>query len=480
MGKGNKTDQSRRRFLQGAGLLLGSVGVPPIVQNELLSKIAGLPKAHAAGPGSGVVDFFLDVCWRAGSPFIYLGTGPEFADANLGTNRRFPNVPMQQTSDMALAGGSGGARPLYVNMQNGVGPLLANPVGANGPVPANYIAITQGLDASSLGHESLFCERRGGFGGNLITPVIEFAERTKARPDATFVLGGVNFFRGNQVTNNTLSLPDLTDVGDMNSFGSLFRQPTLRLTQQEVGYVIDAARRLSSAQAQRLSSKFDKVELTRQAHEKAGDLVLTDFSERVNTTQIMQQYPAFNAAVPQGWRGNLGQAVAGALLAFSNQLMPSATVTVDSNDWHGFQTCDNNPATLQTAAGRYVAGIIRDAIAYMSATPHPFRPGENLFQRTLITFTSEFTRGISEINNDNNDGGTNGFVAIGGMIRGGYYGAFNLGGTGGGQAFGFDLTTGAPTMGMRSPQGTGYHTVAQLLGNNGVNPARVANCMIRT
>jgi hypothetical protein len=470
---------NRRRFLQGAGFLLGSLGIPPIIQNELIKKVTGISRAEAATGGSGTVDFYIDVCVRSGSPWIWLGTGIEFTQL---TTTRYPNVPLQMVSDLQVVGNTGGSRPMYVNMSNGVGTILAG-AGASS-APANYIAITQGVDASSLGHDSLFCERRGGFGLNMTTPIIEFAERSKTRTDVGYIVNGTNMFRMSNglMMNSTNSLPDLIDVNNIDAFGALFQKPTLRLNAQEVGLVLDAARGLSSVQARKLQNRIDNIALTQQAHSKAADLILTDFSQQVNTTQIMQQYAGFRATAPTGWSGDLGRGIASALLAFGNRsnpaLMPAATITIDTNDWHGFQ--DPSYASLQTMAGVYVANILSAAISYMQATDHPFRPGEKLFDRTLISFTSEFTRGVAKANSDNGDGFTNGGMLIGGMIRGGYYGGFTLPDNQDGQALGFNLQTGAVTPNSRAPQGTIYHTVSHLLGNTTTNTAKVAQCMLRT
>lgn len=453
----SKKPLNRREFMAAAGLLLGSAGVSALVQNDLLKKITNelFPQAHA--DVGNAVDFMIEICGRDGAPLIYLGTGAEFVQ---GGGNNYPNVPMQQISDMQMKGGQNGARPLYMNGVAGGANSVANLLGPH----ANNIAISQGFNANGLGHTPLFGHREGQKEMGLTTPIIEFADRAKKAPGfyQALVVHGVNWNRRN-MTNQTNGLQDLTDVNGADQFRNLFRKPVLRLSQQEVEKVAEASRQLSSLQAQKLQSRIQNISTVVENHSKGAELLTLDYTALLDVAGMDTNFMIGQSFTNGGrnW-GDLGSALAYTCKAFQHGLISASTVTYDSGDWHGFQALSNT--SYQANAGVYMSRILSATIAFLKATPHPYRTGESLWDRTLIQMSSEFTRSISMVNQDNSDGGTTGFLLAGGKIKGGYYGSFDLSG-GGGRAYGFDPISGAPQTGMRNNTGSLYNTVNALLGN---------------
>jgi uncharacterized protein (DUF1501 family) len=87
-----------------------------------------------------------------------------------------------------------------------------------------------------------------------------------------------------------------------------------------------------------------------------------------------------------------------------------------------------------------------------------------MFDTTLISLSSEFGRTII-VNNDNGDGGSNFFCFMGGMVKGGTYGDVSVPASGTPRVNGFDLNSGATTVGMNpATPASVYKTHLQLLG----------------
>ncbi len=449
-----KKKLDRRAFITKASMLLGAAGVSPWIRADMVNKLARKIVPTAGAQALPKTKYFLEFCFRAGYPLLQHGTGREFATL---TNANYPNCPWAPNT--------------LVDAGNGL--FMRNDSQLIGH--AENIALTQGYRGNGLGHKTLFAQREGDVGARMTTPIIEFANRRKGT-----VLGvpGVNWNRSN-MTNNTNGLPDLIDVRSQNDFSNLFRRPSLNLNDNEVIEVQNAISALSDYQKLKLDKRIRNISVANENLNKGLDLLTTDYSSFLDISQMASGFNMGDRTIFGNKRwGDVGQFTALTLKAFEFNLMSSATITIRTGDWHGFRNVGNS--TYQAQSAMHLDSILDATIRFLKATPDPGDPSLTLFDTTLIVLNSEFTRGISVVGADNNDNGSNGFMMIGGSVKGGYYGAFDLS-NGRGRAYGFDPETGAPRVGQYNPNGEIYNTVNKLLGQQDlkVGGQATVNAIIR-
>ena len=433
---------NRREFLIKASYLLGSVGVTPFLRAEMLYDFSKkfMPEALAADIGGSRVHHFFDLTFRAGMPLINIGTGVEFTALGAATFSNSPATP----SEMTKHGRS--EMPIYLNPKT----IALAPYASN-------LAITQGINVSN-GHAATFNKRDAG--KNLVNPIIQHTARNASK----FVVGGVNWFKSNGVTNNlTGGYSDLQGIADENAFNTLFTKPSLRLNDAEVAAVSEAAKGISRKQGELLEKRMKDPQNAMASQRKGMDLLTQDFTKALSVSSA--ERTAFRVGMTGASVGNItqdiGLAVIKSLKAMENGMLGNAQLTVNTNDWHGDNTVGY--ANRQSAIGEHLAVILAATMDYLRKTPSLTAPGKMLSEVTLIQIQSEFTRGIAAAGSDNSDGGTDGTLLLGDMINGGYYGSFALTGTT--QAYGFSPETGAPTVGARNKAEEVYNTVQALLGN---------------
>lgn len=465
-------DFGRRDFLGKASLLLASIGVAPMIRLEVLEKLSkkfGPPMAHAQST-SGKLRM-IEFCLRAGVPSMMLGVPQAFAGTAV-----YPNV--MDTATATKAAGSGANDILMQNQIRDMNGLLkANPLRAH----AANIAVTQACSANGLPHSNVLGAREGGKGMGYINPIIELANQNLAGSDVI----GVNWFRGNNVMNQTNGKLDLVDVADANAFLNLYRKPVLSLNDTEVSAVADAVSKIGGAQAKRLDDTLKGAEAVKTNQDRALQLMLTDLSAQMGIASMDPNFRTTQNRIFNRTWGFGGQALAYTLKAFELGALSAATITLNTGDWHGDQQIGSEANIFNTHQGHgagFLADILSAAISFMKATPDPATGGaKTLWDTTLIVFNSEFNRAVNRMGVDNADGGTNGMIMIGSNVVGGYYGSFNTSGTGGASIIGFDPNTGAPQSAMGANQTEGlYNTVAKALGLNSLvkSGKQTFNCMI--
>lgn len=439
-----KSYVSRREFITRASLSLVATGLAPLDSLELAQRLAKkyLPLAEAQEGGSPTR--IIEIGLRAGVPLIYLGTGKEFKSL---TTPRYPNCPFSGNS-LTDSGNN-----LHLNTSTtALAPYAAN------------IAITQGI-ANEDGHTDLFSYRKGGGGKNELSPIIEVINRNNSYS----LMSGVQF--GESVTSNTLGKPDLQKVNTATFF-DYFKKPSLLVPESEADIIAKASRDLSRKQALLLERAQKNAVPISNYHNAAVSLMTTDFSSVLNFDGI----PSGLTTGRKGRYADAANSLAMTLKAMSLNLINSSLIAIDTGDWHGFQTIGSNPDFPSE-----MAAILASTIDYLKATPEPASTkSETLWDTTLIVVGSEFTRGISPVGSDNNDGATQGVMLIGKRVRGGYYGGFTLSNDGSapGIAHGFDLVTGETTPNKTVTNEGVYHTTNALLGNSGFDLKKVFKCMI--
>lgn len=456
---------TRRDFLSKASVVFAGLGVPPWMRAEMLEAFAKrmIPESQA---DEGRIQRFIEICVRSGSPFINVGTGQDFMNLD---KPNYSCSPYPKNQYIKTSGSS-----LILN--NRTKPLL--------PYIDN-IAITQGVDASAGAHTDTFNIRKGDISLNMTTPAVAVANKIGSRFS---VVNGVNWYSSksgssapaNQlgIVNITNGLLDLVNIETTDNFIELFKKQTLRFNNNEAQAILDASKRLSKLQVERVTKSLKSGSALVESHAKGASLVLADYTTRLKVTGpdpklLKQDYvtPVINPNAPNAGPGRLwkelGVAMDYTLRAFRDNLISTSTMTILQGDIHSYtQVIDQTNATTPLAdSAENLASILAETIRFLKATPEPNDPSKTLWDTTVIACTTEFTRGISPVGIDNRDGSTDGFILIGKNVVGGYYGSFDLpGGTNYGEAYGFDTFTGAPRPGMKNKSSEAYNTLCGLLG----------------
>jgi uncharacterized protein (DUF1501 family) len=255
------------------------------------------------------------------------------------------------------------------------------------------------------------------------------------------------------------------------SFKQLFKKPTLKVSAAEVSMITSASRALSRRQALMLESKLINSTGHAANQAKVADLMNTDYSTLLTTSE-------FSSALKPTGLEDAGESLGLSLKAMSLNLINSATVSIQLGDLHGFQA-EKQLSTLT----RGLSGMLANLIKYLQQTPDQAGISTRLWDTTTIVITSEFTRGISRFGSDNSDSSTNGVMFIGKNVQGGYYGSFNLSGTGNGMAYGFDPQTGVSNSTMKPLPTLMAHKTTRYLAGLDDGPTAinsVLKCMVRS
>ncbi len=436
---------NRRSFLTKTGLILGGLGVADSFQFDLIEKLGRelLPMANADTIRPRRT---LEICFRLGVPLIHFGAGSEFASL---TNVRTPNFSYVGNQIQRPAGTS--------NL------LLHTDSAALAPHAAN-IALTQGVATFDGQHTDLFDYRRGGVaaGSAKITPIVELADlNTTGSMIHGVMFPGTDSDPNLRVRNATGGKRDLEKVNTVADFQGLFKQPTLRFSKQEVADVLGAATRLSSRQAAALEQKLAQASQSAENQKKAQELFRTNFVELLNVTNHPVNMVNITDTPKQARLAKARGAISVVLNAFKNNLINSAVVVVELEDWHGYQNIGQS--------GPYVndmSRILAETIKFLKDTDEQGMPGTKLWDTTTIVAGSEFTRAIDDLNVDNADGTTQGFMMIGKNVKGNYYGQVDLSVTRNAPSWGINPNTGAPTPGQKNTSEQAYQTIRQAIGLN--------------
>ncbi len=452
---------NRRSFLTKTGLLLGGLGVNETFKLDLMEKLARqlLPFAHAQG-ADAPPRRTIELCFRAGIPMTIFAQGKAFNSTdNLYSNFNYPN----NSTARPMPNGAT-ARNIVYNIDSA--PLLEY---------ADYIAITQGIVVNPL-HTNMFDYREGGPGAGKPSPAVELANANSTQSIVHGVIFPLSGNGGNDVRNSTGGLRDLEKTNNATEFKALFKNPVLRLTAYEVNTVLKAAEKLSRRQALLLDTKLSEATKHVNAHASAVKLFERDLTAELNVQNTMSSF--FQRDIQTSASGGqsnraresltaVRENLALVLKAFQLNLINSAVITVDVEDWHGYRD-----GRHQGAIARDMSEMLRAAIRFMQTTPDPAAPELKLWDTTVIVAGSEFARGISAAYGagDNPDSGTQSFMMIGKNVRGDYYGNFKLGQRGayGGEvAVGFDPQTGVAysiESRKRNTAEQAYHTIRAACG----------------
>lgn len=448
---------SRREFIGTLALAMAGAGYGNDVIWDILRGVSKslIPSAHAQSlPG---VKRVIEIGLRLGVPVIYIGTGREFTQLSGALYVNSPYRPEEYIQE---------------------GSLYLNPDSAPLKPFATNIAITQGVENVD-GHTATFSIRKGGSGQRLASPIIELASKNTSG-SAVSAVRFENLRNGSEIFKNSLDgLSDATNV-TKSSLKELFKKPYMHVSDAEVSAIITASQKLSRHQSRILERSIKSVSNHAKAHTNATDLITKNAAQLLDTSAMATALTGnAGASIYQ----KFGQELALGLKSLEHNLVNSVQLSVNTNDWHGYQQIGQNRVFPQQMSIR-----LAEAIKFLKVTPDKASStGETLWDTTVILLTSEFNRGLVGAGRNNVDGQTQGFIAIGKNVEGGYYGGFDLPNKASalGQSSGIDPITGAPKVasvsnplpGKNSPA-EAYSTFQALLGNKFDN-SKVLKAMIK-
>ncbi|MEQ1876971.1 MAG: hypothetical protein ABL958_10025 [Bdellovibrionia bacterium] len=453
----------RRDFLAKSSMILGSLGLSPLVQSEMAEKMLKefLPQAEAAATTTNRV---VEICLRAGAPLMNLVAGANYVPSVTNT------VPVSTNFHTDFA-------QISTNVTSNGRNVYLSSVGAPLIPFAENIAYTQGVMRPD-GHTGLWSTRAGGNPvddsnipmGTPATPGVYNA----ARSTLGSRLGGVNFnSSGGSVVNSLNGNADLSrvatqgnDNGTManDDFVRMFGPKTLRVSNAERDAILNAVGKLNAIQQGHLNARLDSLTVGEAKTSSDQSLVLMrEDLKTVITNQFisMRDTMGFNVTPPRGMGYPLSKALALTAIGFERNLMASSQVVMDITDFHGFNSTDRSGNLLPAQVAAHLANCLGPFLTYLRATDDPMNPGTKLFDNTLVSISTEFWRDLElSVNMDNGDGGAMGFIFIGGNVRGGSYGNVDM--AGGIRPVGFDPVTGNDSAQLIHPSSVYYTTLLGL------------------
>jgi len=434
---------NRRDFLARSSLWFAAMGVTPGIRADLIEKISkkmGLSPSEtlASELSSNPAQFCVEFVLRAGYPLGSI-VCPE-VDTNPGRvaacstedsvqGRLSRRAALHLPSEVIQINGA--AAPLYLSpFASSLVPLVQD--GTLG------IAGTQAVRTNG-GHTSNFATRNvmGNAGTTVPTgapcPAIHFAQRMPR----TTMLSGVEWKMQDDATLNNAPAgfnPLIRIGGDTNqvmtqgvplsnqarNFLNLFSPAQIPFSAGEVALIADASEKLNrNFITYRSMSNPDQLIAS---FKQGTNLLTTDY--RTALIPSMQTYTDWQMSEAR-YQVRLAEAMYLLTTAFSLGLIRSATVTINTGDWHGdlnninlSDSTQNRMNNSHAVSVRYISNALAKAYSLAKTLPNPLAPGKTVADGLVTILTSEFSRGWSKLAcNDHNDGGTNGMIILGPTVK---------------------------------------------------------------
>jgi hypothetical protein len=461
---------SRRLFLKRASIILGGAGLSPLLEAEMLNKLARyiVPVASAQSV-TRAVDFYIDVPIRAAFCFGSMMPPPAF------TAQINPEQGLIWPSNQVSTHPTGGGRNLFLT------PGARSVPGSIGLESfAARIAHFECGEGFERSHEGIWGSRMGGRykdansttlpddAGASLAPL--FANQVASRRGANNpLIPGAIMARG-ACEESYNGLPTLAPLDSIRTLSGFFKPRVAKIGRTEMNSVIDSLKRINALQeTEDLRLRLLDVGNARLASAQGLDLIMAD---QVNVIEadynsLLGKFKV-GSTIGGGLGGpmDFGESLLLAFIGFKHNLVGSASIHLDVDHLHLRPEFDSQTAKDHVSYLSYRLGAMLDEL---SKTAHPFRAGANLLDHTMITLTSEGQRGVLF---SNTDGSINwddlerwGAVLMGGPVRGGYYGdvyANSNPTTDDRGTVGFDFNTGARG-GSKPNPATVYRTMAELL-----------------
>jgi hypothetical protein len=488
----------RRNFLARSSLWFAALGVAPSIRAELIEKIArksglGGGDLLASEVSDGQTQFCIEFVMRAGFPVgsfvcppVDLNPGRvaacSVADSAAGRLSRRAAIHLPSE---VLELNSSGPAPLYLSpYASSLAPLVQD--------GTLRIAGTQAVMTNG-GHSSNFATRNvvGNSGMQLVTtgapcPAIHFAH---VMPKAT-MLSGVEWKMSDAETYNNApsgysplirigGSTDQTSVqgvplsAQASNFLNLFSPAQIPFSAAEVSLIANASEKLNrNFITYRTINNGDQYVAS---FKQGTNLLTTDYRNALMPS--MSTYTDWQMSESR-FGVRLAEAMYLLTTAFSLGLIRTATITINTGDWHGRLSgvdLSNSSANLannsHAVTVRYLSNALARAYSLAKTLPNPLAPGKSVAEGMVTVMTSEFTRGWTQKDcNDHTDGDTNGFVIIGPTVNN--TSASNWDYTSG-QTVSIDRATGLLDVDApRFSTGSAYSTICRSLGIPGPEISR--------
>ncbi len=443
-----KNKLSRRILIKNLSLGLAGLGVSPLIRQEIISSKFKKLFPHANGADATPVRL-LDISIRQGAPLMRLVASQEFLKFNQAT---YANMPFRGSELVA-----GENRSVFSPHTSGLAQYSKN-------IAATFAALSDGP------HSEYFPHLEGGLNKGLASPIVKLAARNTTKSLINGVkLGGRTINRDVFVKDKTQTYQDLLFATN-DTFISSFKKPSLSLDEQTAALIIEASQQLSLAQADILEKKLSKSRQIASIHKKGQALLKADFSQVLNISDMASDL----ITAPDLRYKIFGETLAYSLKGFANNLINTSRVILDTEDWHSTVNNGIKKLNFDQEMGKKLVEVIK----YLQSTPEPtLTDGSSLWDTTVISINSEFTRSIAKIGTENwSDGPTNGTILIGKNINGGYYGNID---TNEDESYGFDRNTGAPLSNKKMSEAELYHTLLAAVKDPDADSNLTMNCILK-
>lgn len=430
---------SRRDFIARSSLLLAGLGLTPSMRIEVLEKMGkklGVlgSDLYANELTNSKSQFCIEILFRAGYPFDSIFALP--VDMNMG---RVAMCSTDGTPEAMLSRRAAAHTPQSVTRLDGTA------AGTNlylSPFASALAPLVQDGTIGMAGCQAI--RTNGGHNGNFSTrmvaqnsgqmvgtaapcPAIHFAT---AMPTST-ILKGIEWKQndGDSINNAPTGYAPLTRVGggtnqnmvngvnvsqQGQNFLGLFSPAQIPFSTEEASLIASAAEKLNRNYISYRSIRDSENVLV--SANLGMDLLTRDF--RAALAPSMTEYTDFNMATQMGGV-RLGESLSMIVKAFSLGLIRSATITINTGDWHGrmgavnFSDPNYNPENTDYARyARFVSGALAQAYTAAKSLPNPHLPGKTVAEGMTTLMTTEFSRTLAhQACNNHDDGGSN-FIGI--------------------------------------------------------------------
>ncbi len=477
---------SRRVFLQRASLILASAAIAPALKRDLFRvlKDAVLPTAQAATAGYEV-DFVLEIGAPASIPWGDLFPPTSWIRPDTHPDRGSCWAPNELRAHQL----SNGRTILTTDGANALRPHVEN------------CAIIESMDEYIGAHPGIWPLRAGGWYvghaqdrrnesnyGACLASLFAATVASKRGANSSPIPG---MWRGTGIDhcNGTRkALPSLVPMQlGTAQFSAIFAANPRTQSRSELRRVLDTINEINAYQVdERLRLRITEPENLKTASQQGMALVSTqkviDIAAEFATYRTQFFAGPGQDAIPMPSRPTeaynpadrqLGEALLISFLGFKHNLIGATSIGIVLGHPHFAipQLGDNSTRE----AIRYTGDRVGALVSAAKATPHPFRPGKNLFDHMLIMITTDTHRDVA-MNEKDDDGNPRdsyhwgeddrkGCVLIGGAVKGGYLGdcPFPRGGRAN-IVEGFDFNTGAVNPRSRPSPPSIYRTVAEAAG----------------
>lgn len=499
-------ETSRRTFLRRGAVLISALGLGSGLSSGVMDAIVRRGKrdfGSALAAGSGVVDFSIEICMRAGfqTSCLFPAAGHTRTIGN-GTDERYgpDKLNFYWTPAAIQSANAGNGRSLHLAAVDGNGAFGANPLATF----ADRIAVSEAVSdgTGTFSHTASWRQRFPN--AQAPAPSVMHAAHAPADVPVRGVSWGTLPQNAGGIEHFNRDLPALqASVQNHNAFTGLYKDLPLPFTHEELRRVVGAFDDSGALNNPGVQQKLDQLFRNRTTLPGAGGEAvevlnagrsLSTLSIDLSIDSNPAPYVPSNAItgdinVMRSQFGyddffmnlggvEIGKAMMHIYRAMALGVLRTAVINLDSSDWHSDRPNTDN-ATLAAKQGLWATVLTRGLASFLdfaAATDNPFNSG-SIADSLAISMGSEFCRTpFNNLGVDNGDGFAQSLIFMGSRVKGGSLGdidtrstplAQDTGGTfyGESRIQSFDPVTGAlaPT-GQRMSPGSVWKTHMAIMG----------------